>query len=240
MALSVNEFAIKFQLSPSTVRRMCIARRLPKGWTARKLISGSWSIRETARKKVAFVSGLPILTLNDIRKWGPCYDPSKFAPNNWSGTLLDILKEEKIPVEDRIWCAAFGLPEKEARLFACWCAREALEAVPKPFTPDPISIAAIAAAEKFANGEISAEELSAARSAAESAARSAAESAARSAAWSAESAARSAARSAALSAAESAARSAALSAAESAAAWSAARDKQLERLIEVVTLLMHI
>jgi len=103
---------------------------------------------------------------------------------------------------------------------------------------------AIEAKEKFIKGEITEEELSAARSAAwsaYSAAWSAAESAARSAAWSAYSAAWSAASSAAWSA-ESAAYSAAYSAAESAArsaawsaysaAWSAAVEGQINTVLK--------
>jgi len=97
-----------------------------------------------------------------------------------------------------IWIATrIGvLNDRDLRLFAVFCARSC-----QPKKADPRSVAAIDCAERFARGEATAEELSAA----ESAARSAAESAARSVA---ESAARAAAGSAAWSAAESAARSA--------------------------------
>ena len=105
--------------------------------------------------------------------------------------------------------------ERTQRLFAVDCATRALNAEKKAGrTPDPRSYEALKVARKFAKGEASYAELSAAESAAR-----AAESAAESAAWSA---AESAAESAAWSAAESAAWSAAWSAAES-AAWSAAR-----------------
>ena len=69
--------------------------------------------------------------------------------------------------------------ERTARLFAVWCAREALKL---DVNPDPRSVKACNVAERFANGEATQKELDAARSAA----RSAAESAAESAAWSAQ------------------------------------------------------
>jgi hypothetical protein len=134
--------------------------------------------------------------------------------------------------------------EKACRLYMVWCARNTPLAdgrTTSALLTDPRSLAALDVAERFARGDATEEERSAARSAAwsaaesaaESAAWSAAESAARSAAWSAawsaaRSAAESAARSAAWSAAESDARSAARSAAWSAArsaAWSAQADE---------------
>ena len=103
-----------------------------------------------------------------------------------------------------IWIATrYGvLNDRDLRLFAVYCARSCQ----KP-NADPRLIAAIDCAERFAKGEVTNEELSAAESAAESAAWSVAESAA----WSARSAAESAAWSA-RSVAESAARSVAWSA----------------------------
>ena len=101
-------------------------------------------------------------------------------------------------------------PERELRLFACWCATETPGMI-KPTAPR--SLAAIAAAIRLANGLADEAEISAAMSAmsaersaamsAMSSARSSARAAAwaaRSSAWAAESAAESAARSAARSA----------------------------------------
>ena len=135
------------------------------------------------------------------------------------------------------------LDDRTLRLFAVFCARSVEHRLTDQRSRDAIDVA-----ERFANGNATAEELSAARDAARSAAESAAESAAlaaESAAWSAEwssqaawSAAVRAARSAAWSAAESAAESAARDAAESAArdaaesvARSAARSKQANWLL---------
>jgi hypothetical protein len=133
------------------------------------------------------------------------------------------------------------------RLLACVFARSSLQ-----YTTDPRPLQAIEVAERFARGEVTEVELSAARSAAGNAAGSAARNAAEesaaesaeSAAESAESAAGSAARnawSAARNAAWSAARSAALNAAEESAwsawsaansAWSAARSAQCQIIRE--------
>jgi len=109
--------------------------------------------------------------------------------------------------------------DKTLRLFAVWCARNALSLVENP---DPRSVNSVDVAERFANGEATREELSTAWSAAWSAAldaaRSTARSTARDAAWSA---ARSTARDAAWSAARSTARS-------------TARDAQYKKLREML------
>src|SRR5512137_1112828 len=74
-----------------------------------------------------------------------------------------------------------GLPaERERRLFACWCAEQALALIP---SPDPRSVEAVRVSREYAEGRATREELSAARTAAaDAAARSAADAAARSAA----------------------------------------------------------
>ena len=97
--------------------------------------------------------------------------------------------------------------DKTARLFAVWCAREALKLVDEP---DPRSLAACDVAERYANGKATDEELSAAWDAAWAAGRYAAWDAARDAAWAA---ARDAARD---------------------AAWAAARDAQIKKLCEML------
>ena len=133
--------------------------------------------------------------------------------------------------------------DRVARLFAADCAESALLGVRAAgFEPDVRSWRAVDVARRFASGDASHEDMSAARSAARSAAGSAAWSASGSASRSAAESARSAAESAvesARSAAWSAARSAALSAAESAAwpaawsaAWSAADSALYDRLTD--------
>jgi len=111
--------------------------------------------------------------------------------------------------------------------FACWCAEDALALVEQP---DARSVAAIEAKRRWLNGEITDEELDAARAAARDAASAAAEAVARDDAWSA---AEAASRAAAWDVAWSAARDAARAAAGD-DAWDAARDKQNKRLTEMV------
>ena len=119
---------------------------------------------------------MKIYTLKDIDKLSPCYKPTKFLPKKWKGTLIDILNVKDCPAEDRLWVVTSFLDDRTNRLFAVWCAREALKLIE---TPDERSINACNVAEKFANGEATKEELDAARAAA----RAAAWDAARAAAW---------------------------------------------------------
>ena len=142
-------------------------------------------------------------------------------------TAMDILDlpESEVSAEDKIWAVTkAGLIEEEKlHEFACRCAEEALKLVKDP---DPRSVAAIEAKRKWLKGEISDEELDAARAAASAAARAAASAAARDAAWAA---ARAAASAAASDAAWDAARAAAW-----AAARAAARKKQIDILRELI------
>ena len=162
------------------------------------------------------------ITCDAIRKHNPCYDPATKLPEDYSGTVVDFLKQEQISAADRLWVARFFVTDKTNRLFAVWCARQALALVSNP---DQRSVAACDVAERFANGAATKEELDAAARAAEAAAwaarvaRAAESAAAWSAAWSAARAECSAAWESAWAAwAADAAR-----AADAAAAWSAAR-----------------
>jgi hypothetical protein len=107
-------------------------------------------------------------TLSDIDALNPCSNPRDFVAEDWTGTLLDILSVEKAEPHDRIWVVTKLLDDKTNRLFAVWCAREALKLVENP---DTRSIAACDVAERFANGEATAEELAAAYGAAAGVAR---------------------------------------------------------------------
>ena len=145
-------------------------------------------------------------TIADIRSYKPCYDPNKYLSEDWKGTVLDILKDDRIPFPDRLWvvCRTELISERTLRLFAVWSARQV-----QHLMKDPRAIAALDVAQRFAMGEASKEELDAARDAAWAAARDAASDAA----WAA---ARDAARDAAWDAA-------------SAAAGAAARDAEIGR-----------
>ena len=146
---------------------------------------------------------LPIHTISDIRSYDPCYDPAKYLPEDWQGTALDILKVGGCPPQDRLWVVLRNdwIDDRTMRLFAVWCARQALALV---VNPDPRSVAACDVAERYANGQATDKELAAARDAARAAAMAAA---------------RDAARAAAMAAAWDAAKAAAW-----AAVWDAARD----------------
>jgi len=168
---------------------------------------------------------LPIKTLEDIRKLEPCYDPGKYAPEDWEGTALDVLKAEQVPVHDRLWvvCHEGWIDDKTLRLFAVSCARQALALVDNP---DPRSVNAIDVSERYANGKATKEELAAARVTAWNAACAAAWSAAGVTAWNAAGAA-------AWAAAGAAAWAAACAAAR-AVAGAAAWDAQVKQLIKML------
>ena len=82
-----------------------------------------------------------------------------------------------VPTKDIIWLLLREefLSEKDLRLFAVWCAKEALKLVKDP---DIRSVEACNVAERYANGEATKEELNTARNAADYAARIAANDAA--------------------------------------------------------------
>ncbi len=173
-------------------------------------------------------SGLKYFNMADLRSWSPCYDPIRHLKEDFRGTAATILKNESIPLQDRLWVVLRTdlVSERVLRLFAVWSYRQTLAFVTNP---DPRSVAAANVAERFANGQATLGELRLAREAAYSAS-SAAYSAADSASSAADSAAYSAADSAS-SAADSAARSAANSA--NSAYW-AARSAQVAKLLEMI------
>ena len=102
-------------------------------------------------------------TINNelIRSLTPCYDPSRYVKDEVE--TLSVLEwvakyRGKVPDKDIIWllCHKEFLSDKELRLFAVWCAREALKLVDNP---DPRSVEACNVAERYANGEATDEEL---------------------------------------------------------------------------------
>ena len=97
-------------------------------------------------------------TIEDIRDLQPCYDPNKWLPENWEGTVVDILDHPEIPPQDKIWVVRNWIDDRTLRLFAVWCAREALKLISNP---DPRSVEACNVAERFANGEATSGELAA-------------------------------------------------------------------------------
>jgi len=162
------------------------------------------------------------ITIKDIRSYGPCYDPKKYLPEDWRGTAIDILRVSDCPATDRLWvvCREELIDAKTLRLFAVWCAREALKLLDNP---DKRSVDACDVSERFANGQATRDELYAADAAARASARAAAWDAAGAAAGAAWAAAGDSAGAAAWAAARAAADAAAWAAADAAAraAWAA-------------------
>jgi hypothetical protein len=172
-------------------------------------------------------------TLNRIKKHKPCRD-------RWATLLKGLGKtkpdDEPLPYSkiveinglyDALWAArAEPKYDKEWRLFACWCAREALI-----YTNDWRSVQVVQIAERYAHGAASDEQLAAAETAAWDAAWAAA--------WAARAAAQAAAWDAAWEAAWAAAWAAARDAADAADAVSnavsnAARAAQTKKFLEIV------
>ena len=118
-------------------------------------------------------------TIADIRSWKPCYDPNKHLPENWTGTILDILNHETVSPKDKFWvvCREDLIDAKTLQLFAVWCARQV-----EHLMTDDRSKQALDVAERFVHGKATSDELAAARAAAADAAYAAAYDAARAAA----------------------------------------------------------
>lgn len=103
-------------------------------------------------------------TLNKIREHGPCEDGwtkllkhlGKTCADDEPLPLLTILDSNGL--DDCLWCLR-SVPEhdREWRLYAVWCARQV-----QHLMTDPRSVAALDVAERFANGDASQAELTAA------------------------------------------------------------------------------
>jgi hypothetical protein len=107
-----------------------------------------------------------------IRTIKPSYNPSKYITDeNEELPIKDWIQKYRslIPTDDiiRLLCRKEFLSEKDLRLFAVWCAREALKLVEKS---DKQSVDACDVAERYANGQATKEELNTARNTARNAA----------------------------------------------------------------------
>jgi hypothetical protein len=104
---------------------------------------------------------LKTVTVNEIRSWAPCKDPTEYVAEYWTGTALDVLRMESVLDIDKLWVVLRDecLDATTLRLFAVWCAREALKLAKNP---DPRSFVACDVAERYAHGEATLEEFRAA------------------------------------------------------------------------------
>ena len=132
-----------------------------------------------------------------IRRFNPCYDPSELGSKESEYLpIVEAVEKYRSKIknkEDVVWllCRPEFMTDRDMRLFAVWCAREALKLFDNP---DQRSADACDVAERFANGQATSDELAAASLAAWAAARdaawdaawAAAEDAARDAAWDAQ------------------------------------------------------
>ena len=175
------------------------------------------------------------LDLQFFREKGACYEPSEVLGENWEGTILEILENKSISIDDRIWAGCAVMDKKNLRLFAVRCIKETPQEDGRKvidLIEDKRSLNAIDVAERYAKGNATKQELEtswdAARAAARDASRDASRAASRAAAWAAW---------AAWAASRDTARDAAWAAAWD-AAWAAARDAawdaQLKIMIEMI------
>jgi len=129
---------------------------------------------------------LPKFSIDDIRNFRPrpCYDPSRYLAEDWTGTALDVLDVKDCPAADRIWVALGMMSENDRRLAACCFVRRTPVGDGRTvwdLLTDDRSRKAVEVAERFAVCEATEQELAAARAAAWAAAGAAA----RAAAWAA-------------------------------------------------------
>ena len=108
-----------------------------------------------------------------IRRFNPCYDPSELGSKESEYLpIVEAVEKYRSKIknkEDVVWllCRPEFMTDRDMRLFAVWCAREALKLSENP---DQRSLNACDVAERFANGEATSDELDAAWDAARAAA----------------------------------------------------------------------
>jgi len=86
------------------------------------------------------------ITAKLIRSFDPCYDPSEVEEDeSLEITPLEFIEQFEGRVRDKediLWVFLRNefMSDKDLRLFAVWCAREALKQVPNP---DPVGVGSI-------------------------------------------------------------------------------------------------
>lgn len=112
---------------------------------------------------------MKLLTFQDIVDMKPCVQhlPSKYIPETWSGTIIDVLSLPNVAPREKLWVARRVLGDKVLRLFAVDCAKRALSRFDKL---DDSVLNAINVAEAFAHGNATEKRLKEAKNAAAAAA----------------------------------------------------------------------
>lgn len=74
-------------------------------------------------------------TIDDIKRLYPCYDLTCYVPEDWQGTVLDILHLDNVPPHDRLWVVIqLGVNDEVLLAFTKWCTL--LVAIPFPDIAD--------------------------------------------------------------------------------------------------------
>ena len=96
-----------------------------------------------------------LTTLNQIRAYSPCKSGwtkllahlGKASADDAPLSIITVLDSNGL--DDALWCLqAVKGHDREIRLYAVWCARQV-----QHLMTDPVSLAALDVAERFANGE---------------------------------------------------------------------------------------
>ncbi len=71
------------------------------------------------------------ITASDVRNWKPCYNPNRYAIEGKKFTTIDVLKNKRVPPNDRLWvvCREELISKRTLRLFAIDCARSSAQYV---------------------------------------------------------------------------------------------------------------
>ena len=112
------------------------------------------------RERTSPVKALPTFDYDDLIGWGPCWAENEAGQRRLTyykrklggkATALDILRQNRIPAEDRLWVVLREecLPAYIPHEFAFRCAEAALALVDNP---DPRSVAAIEAKRRWLRG----------------------------------------------------------------------------------------
>lgn len=127
------------------------------------------------------------LNNNLIRTFNPCYDPVRYFKDQDNYSMIDLLKDKRIPAKDRLWVCVRNelMSDLQLKYYGLECAKLSLK-----YTKDNRVKKCLNVVSKYLKGKANIDELRAAREAAWSARLAATESAAaRAAAWSAREAA---------------------------------------------------